>query len=131
MSGSSFKGILPVYRRVHGLGWRASWLLGTVLRRPLAWFGPARKHEPGPLVLVLPGQLIPADGEIVEGVALVDESVQTGISAALLRESGSERSAVLGGTLVLAGYIRVRIWEGARGATQSPKRMVDNQRRKP
>ena len=122
MSGSS-SGSLPVYRRVPGLGWRATWLLGTILRRPLAWFGPARKHEPGHLVLVLPGQLIPADGEIVEGVALVDESVRTGISSVLLRESSGERSAVLGGTWVLAGHIRVRIREGPRGATQSPKRL--------
>ena len=57
---------------------------------------------------VLPGQLIPADGEVVEGTAIVDEAALTGSSLAVLRESVGERSAVLGGTRVLFGSILVR-----------------------
>jgi K+-transporting ATPase ATPase B chain len=65
-------------------------------------------HE-GDLVLVEAGDTMPADGEIVEGVASVDESAVTGESAPVIRESGSDRSAVTGGTRVLSDWIIVRV----------------------
>ena len=55
------------------------------------------------------GDLIPSDGEIVEGIASVDESAITGESAPVIRESGGDRSAVTGGTKVLSDRIVVRI----------------------
>ncbi len=63
----------------------------------------------GDLVLVEAGDLIPGDGDIVEGVASVDESAITGESAPVIRESGGDRSAVTGGTRVLSDWIVVRI----------------------
>ena len=66
---------------------------------------PLRK---GDLVVVEAGQLIPGDGEIVEGIASVDESAITGESAPVIRESGGDRSAVTGGTKVLSDRIVVR-----------------------
>jgi K+-transporting ATPase ATPase B chain len=63
----------------------------------------------GDVVLCLPGDIIPGDGEVVEGVASVDESAITGESAPVIRESGGDRSAVTGGTRVLSDYIVVRI----------------------
>ncbi|HEY0779404.1 MAG TPA: potassium-transporting ATPase subunit KdpB [Gemmatirosa sp.] len=63
----------------------------------------------GDVVLVEPGDVIPSDGEVVEGVASVDESAITGESAPVIRESGGDRSAVTGGTKVLSDYLVVRI----------------------
>ena len=63
----------------------------------------------GDIVLVEAGDLIPGDGEIVEGVASVNESAITGESAPVIRESGGDRSAVTGGTTVLSDWIKVRI----------------------
>src|SRR5262245_35036504 len=63
----------------------------------------------GELVVCLPGDIIPGDGEVVDGVASVDESAITGESAPVIRESGGDRSAVTGGTKVLSDYIVVRI----------------------
>jgi K+-transporting ATPase ATPase B chain len=63
----------------------------------------------GDLVVCLPGDIIPGDGEVVDGVASVDESAITGESAPVIRESGGDRSAVTGGTKVLSDYIVVRI----------------------
>ncbi|MGI8550111.1 MAG: potassium-transporting ATPase subunit KdpB [Dehalococcoidia bacterium] len=63
----------------------------------------------GDLVQVRPGEIIPSDGEIIEGIASVDESAITGESAPVIRESGGDRSAVTGVTRVLSDYIRVRI----------------------
>jgi K+-transporting ATPase ATPase B chain len=63
----------------------------------------------GDIVIVSAGQFIPADGEVVEGVASVDESAITGESAPVIRESGGDRSAVTGGTKVLSDWIRVRV----------------------
>ncbi|MCB6314291.1 hypothetical protein LI253_18800, partial [Gordonibacter pamelaeae] len=54
--------------------------------------------KPGDHVLVLAGEMIPADGDVVEGAASVDESAITGESAPVIRESGGDRSAVTGGT---------------------------------
>ena len=63
----------------------------------------------GDVVLVSAGEFIPGDGEVVEGVASVDESAITGESAPVIRESGGDRSAVTGGTKVLSDWIKVRI----------------------
>jgi len=69
----------------------------------------ALKLNPGDLVLVEAGDLIPADGEIVEGIASVNESAITGESAPVIRESGGDRSAVTGGTTVLSDWVKVKI----------------------
>jgi K+-transporting ATPase ATPase B chain len=61
------------------------------------------------VVIVSAGELVPGDGEIIEGVASVDESAITGESAPVIRESGGDRSAVTGGTRVLSDQIKVRI----------------------
>ncbi len=70
----------------------------------------------GDLVLVEAGDLIPSDGEVVEGIASVNEAAVTGESAPVIRESGGDRSAVTGGTQVLSDWIKVRI-TAAQGAT--------------
>jgi potassium-transporting ATPase ATP-binding subunit len=67
------------------------------------------KLKTGDFVLVSAGEFIPSDGEIIEGVASVDESAITGESAPVIREAGGDRSAVTGGTRVLSDEIRVRI----------------------
>ena len=77
---------------------------------------PAQLLEKGDLVLVEPGDIIPSDGDVVEGVASVDESAITGESAPVIRESGGDRSAVTGGTRVLSDYIVVKI-TATRGST--------------
>ena len=63
----------------------------------------------GDIVLVEAGDLIPSDGEVIEGIASVDELAITGESAPVIRESGGDRSAVTGGTRVLSDWIKVRI----------------------
>ena len=63
----------------------------------------------GDMVLVEAGEFIPSDGEIIEGIASVDESAITGESAPVIRESGGDRSAVTGGTRVLSDWLVVRI----------------------
>jgi potassium-transporting ATPase ATP-binding subunit len=70
---------------------------------------PSAKLRSGDLVSVPAGDLIPGDGEIIEGVASVDESAITGESAPVIREAGGDRSAVTGGTRVLSDYIKVKI----------------------
>ncbi|MDR6758932.1 K+-transporting ATPase ATPase B chain [Mycoplana sp. BE70] len=70
---------------------------------------PATTLKIGDLVLVEAGELIPGDGEIVDGVASVNESAITGESAPVIREAGGDRSAVTGGTQVLSDWIKVRI----------------------
>src|SRR6201995_2349190 len=77
---------------------------------------PAQLLSRGDLVLVEPGDIIPSDGEVVEGVGSVDESAITGESAPVIRESGGDRSAVTGGTRVLSDYIVVKI-TATRGST--------------
>ncbi|MGH7046583.1 MAG: potassium-transporting ATPase subunit KdpB, partial [Stellaceae bacterium] len=72
--------------------------------------------KPGDLVLVEAGDLIPSDGEVVEGVASVDEAAITGESAPVIRESGGDRSAVTGGTTVTSDWLRVKI-TAAQGST--------------
>ena len=70
---------------------------------------PAPKLRKGDVVLVRAGEFIPGDGEVIEGVASVDESAITGESAPVIRESGGDRSAVTGGTKVISDWIKVRI----------------------
>ena len=70
---------------------------------------PAASLRKGDVVMVEAGEFIPADGEIIEGVASVDESAITGESAPVIRESGGDRSAVTGGTRVLSDWIKVRV----------------------
>src|SRR5712692_4687584 len=70
---------------------------------------PASRLKKGDLVVVEANQLIPGDGEIIEGIASVDESAITGESAPVIRESGGDRSAVTGGTRVLSDEIVIRI----------------------
>jgi len=70
---------------------------------------PSTNLKVGDIVLVEAGDLIPSDGEVIEGVASVNEAAITGESAPVIRESGGDRSAVTGGTQVLSDWIRVRI----------------------
>ena len=73
---------------------------------------PAMQLKPGDIVFVEAGDLIPSDGEVIEGVASVNEAAITGESAPVIRESGGDRSAVTGGTLVISDWIVVRITAG-------------------
>src|ERR1700682_4085067 len=70
---------------------------------------PSSQLRSGDVVVVTAGEFIPGDGEVIEGVASVDESAITGESAPVIRESGGDRSAVTGGTRVLSDEIKVRI----------------------
>ncbi len=70
---------------------------------------PSSKLRSGDVVVVAACEFIPGDGEVIEGVASVDESAITGESAPVIRESGGDRSAVTGGTRVLSDEIKVRI----------------------
>jgi potassium-transporting ATPase ATP-binding subunit len=69
----------------------------------------APELKQGDIVLVEAGDLIPSDGDVIEGIASVDESAITGESAPVIRECGGDRSAVTGGTRVLSDWIKVRI----------------------
>jgi K+-transporting ATPase ATPase B chain len=77
---------------------------------------PGTSLKVGDVVLVEAGDIIPSDGEVIEGVASVNEAAITGESAPVIRESGGDRSAVTGGTQVLSDWIRVRI-SAAAGST--------------
>jgi potassium-transporting ATPase ATP-binding subunit len=77
---------------------------------------PAPKLKVGDVVLVEAGDIIPSDGEVIEGIASVNEAAITGESAPVIRESGGDRSAVTGGTVVLSDWIKVRI-TAAQGTT--------------
>src|SRR5436309_4813645 len=90
----------------------------TMARRLIGWSPGALGREEqvaapllqqGDIVVVEAGQVIPGDGDVVEGIASVDESAITGESAPVIRESGGDRSAVTGGTTVLSDRIVVRI----------------------
>lgn len=70
---------------------------------------PAAMLKIGDVVIVRPGEVIPADGEVVQGVALVDESAVTGESAPVIRESGGDRNAVTGGTRVISDRLFIRV----------------------
>ncbi|HUO88194.1 MAG TPA: potassium-transporting ATPase subunit KdpB [Rhizomicrobium sp.] len=77
---------------------------------------PATQLKPGDVVLVEAGDLVPSDGDVIEGVASVNEAAITGESAPVIRESGGDRSAVTGGTTVISDQIKVRI-TAAQGST--------------
>ena len=70
---------------------------------------PAPELRPGDLVVVVAGEVIPADGEIVEGVGSVDESAITGESAPVIREAGGDRSGVTGGTRLLSDQLVIEV----------------------
>src|SRR6201997_93945 len=70
---------------------------------------PAERLRKEDLVLVKAGELIPGDGDVIEGAATVDESAITGESAPVIREAGGDRSAVTGGTKVLSDVLKIRI----------------------
>ena len=70
---------------------------------------PASQLRSGDTVLCETGDIIPGDGEVIEGIATIDESVITGESAPVIRESGGDRSAVTGGTRVLSDQVKVKI----------------------
>ena len=70
---------------------------------------PAQMLHKRDVVLVEAGEIIPCDGEVIEGIASVDESVITGESAPVIRESGGDRSAVTGGTRVLSDWLVIRV----------------------
>ncbi|HUV68629.1 MAG TPA: potassium-transporting ATPase subunit KdpB [Terracidiphilus sp.] len=70
---------------------------------------PSSNLRSSDVVLVVAGSMIPGDGEVIEGIASVDESAITGESAPVIREAGGDRSAVTGGTRVLSDHIKVRI----------------------
>ncbi|KAF5882201.1 MULTISPECIES: potassium-transporting ATPase subunit KdpB [Rhizobium] len=74
---------------------------------------PGTSLKVGDIVLVEASDIIPSDGEVIEGVASVNEAAITGESAPVIRESGGDRSAVTGGTQVLSDWIRVRITAAA------------------
>ncbi len=73
---------------------------------------PATTLQVGDIAVVAAGEVIPGDGEVIEGIASVDESAITGESAPVIRESGGDRSAVTGGTTVLSDEIQVKITAG-------------------
>ena len=77
---------------------------------------PAHQLKPGDIVLVEAGDLVPSDGDVIEGVASVNESAITGESAPVIRESGGDRSAVTGGTQVISDWVKMKI-TAAQGST--------------
>jgi len=77
---------------------------------------PGTSLKVGDVVIVEAGETIPSDGEVIEGIASVNEAAITGESAPVIRESGGDRSAVTGGTQVLSDWIKVRI-SAAQGST--------------
>lgn len=70
---------------------------------------PSAQLKKGDIVLVRAGEQIPADGEVIDGAASVDESAITGESAPVIRESGGDRSAVTGGTTVISDWLVIRV----------------------
>ncbi|WP_327360907.1 MULTISPECIES: potassium-transporting ATPase subunit KdpB [unclassified Streptomyces] len=85
------------------------WTYGANLNRAETEVVTPAELQPFDFVLVEAGELIPADGDVVDGAAMVDESAVTGESAPVLRESGGDRSGVTGGTTVLSDSIVVRV----------------------
>jgi len=83
--------------------------IGIGVERVKTELVPAPRLRKDDVVLVKAGEFIPGDGEVIEGVASVDESAITGESAPVIRESGGDRSAVTGGTKVISDWIKVRI----------------------
>ena len=86
----------------------------------------------GETVVIRPGEPIPIDGDVIQGAALIDESMMTGESAAVMRESGGDKTSVLGGARVVQGTIRVRV-SAVRGESFLDRliRLVEGQAREP
>jgi potassium-transporting ATPase ATP-binding subunit len=93
---------------------------------------PADVLRIGDTVEVQPGEPIPIDGDVIQGAALVDESMMTGESAAVMRESGGDKTSVLGGARVVQGTVRVRV-SAVRGESFLDRliRLVEGQAREP
>ena len=85
----------------------------------------------GDIVLVEAGEIIPADGEVIEGIASVNESAITGESAPVIRESGGDRSAVTGGTTVLSDWIKVKVTAAPGSTLPRPHDRARRRRRAP
>ncbi|MDQ0470956.1 potassium-transporting ATPase subunit KdpB [Labrys wisconsinensis] len=92
---------------------QAKLLAGPTAERTAYRTVPGTGLKVGDVVIVEAGDIIPSDGEVIEGVASVNEAAITGESAPVIRESGGDRSAVTGGTQVLSDWIRVRITAAA------------------
>ncbi|MFI1198276.1 potassium-transporting ATPase subunit KdpB [Streptomyces sp. NPDC020883] len=88
---------------------RDNWRVGVHLDTAVTEIVPASDLRPFDFVVVVAGEAVPADGEVVEGVASVDESAVTGESAPVLRAAGGDHSGVTGGTTVLSDRIVVRV----------------------
>ncbi|GAA2251914.1 potassium-transporting ATPase subunit KdpB [Streptomyces amakusaensis] len=88
---------------------RDNWRIGTHLPSAETELVAATDLQPFDFVVVAAGEVIPADGDVVDGVAAVDESAVTGESAPVVRESGGDRSGVTGGTTVLSDRLVVRV----------------------
>ncbi len=73
---------------------------------------PSRQLKPGDRVVAKAGQVVPGDGEIIQGIASIDESAITGESAPVIREAGGDQSGVTGGTFVVSDQVVVRITAG-------------------
>ena len=102
---------------------REDWLYETV---------PSETLDVGDVVLVQAGDIIPADGEVIEGVAEVDESAVTGESAPVIRESGGDRSAVIGGTRVLSDWLKVKVTaDVGHGMFAGVSELIATSRRRP
>jgi K+-transporting ATPase ATPase B chain len=86
-----------------------SQLVGRRWRNGQYEYLPATELRPDDIVVISAGEQIPADGEIIEGVASINEAAVTGESAPVLREAGTDRSGVIAGTTVLSDEIRVRV----------------------
>jgi K+-transporting ATPase ATPase B chain len=105
-------------------------LLKTLYRDSAYGLVPSTALRKGDSVLVEAGDIIPADGEVVDGVASVDESAITGESAPVIRESGGDRSAVTGGTKVLSDWLVVRVMaEPGGGFLDRMIRLIEGARR--
>ncbi|HWA44014.1 MAG TPA: potassium-transporting ATPase subunit KdpB [Hypericibacter adhaerens] len=84
-------------------------VLADPRRRDIFHFKDALELEPGDVILVEAGDIVPTDGEAIEGVASVDESAITGESAPVIRESGGDRSSVTGGTRLVSDWLVVKV----------------------
>ena len=82
-------------------------------------------------MLVEAGDLVPSDGDVIEGVASVNEAAITGESAPVIRESGGDRSAVTGGTTVISDWIKVKITAGIWPHLPGPHDRPGRRRRAP
>jgi hypothetical protein len=107
LPGAPRTGWLAVLIALDGFLLFAAFLVAFAGRRTAA-------QGKGAGVLVAAGQVIPADGEIIDGAAVIDEAAITGVSGGVVREANSDRSTVRAGTLVVSGRILVRTTIGSR-----------------